>query len=161
MALQTVMNGRSTDREAKAIADAVGRLNDDEIITHEQLQSIANERRELPNGRPNGHYAAIIGRAKRLIRDEQHRVLISERGIGYKVATGEDQLRSRLGKIKRSVRGIARSTEEIAIIDDSRLPSKELIAARDHTVMNMRHLHALSVSQTKTLQLTVTKPQRK
>lgn len=151
--LQQVMNGKPTAQEVDKAYRAVRVKSAGDIITHGDLETLWGVQRH-----EHRYRTLVLALRKRMLREQQVS-LLSERGVGYRYPTGFEQVRSGVRTIRNGVKRIGKGTTVTMIVSDARLPDAKERGSRDFVVQQAKLLHTLAMTQRRTLELTVGKPE--
>ena len=142
--LQTVMQGKPTEREVKRLLEVFHGLKEGEIALHDQLLATIDETRR------GTRYYQIVCRAKRQFSDDVGIHLANIIGQGYRHPTGKEQLDRSVSDSRRHVRGLGRATRVAFDIKDERLSELDR-RKRDHVVGRCMYLVELAKTEHKAL----------
>ncbi len=144
--IQSIMQGRPTAREVQAIVALFETKRAGDLLPHEVLETLA---RAEPG---SARYRTVIGAARRRILREHGVELMTVRGLGYKVPTGDEQLRQSAGHLRRGVKRIGYGARVADAIADHRLDTQGR-ARRDHIVQRIAYLAAMGKVERKELEM--------
>lgn len=150
-----LMDGRPRGRQVDLLVEQWGAMREGQIISHEEIEKLIGETRVKNSAR----YFGIIGSARKRFLHEQGIRMATEVGVGYKMPTGFEQLRTGTGQVGRAVRRIGQGYATVAAVQDNRLPDPKHRLARDHIVTQARLLHELGRAHRKAMNLTIGKPE--
>ena len=150
--LPQVLHGRPTQRQAERLVNHVVAMGVDQIVTHEQIEALIGVERATEVAR----YQTVLGAAKKRLLREHGIELISVRGTGFRYPTGDAQIRSSVGHIRRGVKKIGHGVKVGGQVADKRL-TVQGCEMRDHIVGQAKYLFELGRTQRKALELTVGK----
>jgi len=150
--LTTVLNGKPTRPKVDKLMQLIADRHEGDIITHEEIAAIVGENR-------TNHYRAVVQAWRKRYFREHHIELQSEIGIGYRISTGYEQLRSSVRHMRNGTKKIAKGMQVAAVIADERLSDPNHRAARDYIVQQVAVLKNIAKSQRANAELVVGKPE--
>jgi hypothetical protein len=126
-----------------------------EMITFQQLADVGFDVRN--GGR------RLIYAANRVLRENDRKMLINVRGVGYRMSAGKDQMEHAWGRRTRARRQIGKAVHEVTYIDTAKLTvdeRKTLTDRENHLKQQLRLLRARNIAAQKVAKQAIVKVEK-
>jgi hypothetical protein len=135
MSIATIINGRPTRAQVEKLFQRVNEgMVEGEVVNHQTVGKLIGEDPK------SQRYQTIIGVTRRRLINETGFFLQSEHGVGYRKATGHDQVKVMTTGLKRAARTGIRAVKVGAAVSDERLPIEADRTKRDFVVQQAKYM---------------------
>lgn len=123
------LGGVTTDPEVKRLNDAYPEMEYDDIIRHDEIETI------IENDRRSNRYQAIVTRWRKLLERDKNLLLVAVIGVGFIVADPSKRIIFGSGKHASGIKAIKRAGAVVVKTEREGLSDEEKRLA-DHLVKN-------------------------